>query len=71
MTATAKAPMLMKPAMRGGETPPENITPWGDEEEDKGRVVVVVIVGGGSMVTEGLGWPRFRRYRRGKEDMAE
>ena len=60
--------------MSGGDTPPENIVPWGDdeiEEGDKGTIMVVVVVGGGSMDTVGSGRPRLRRYRRGKEGMAE
>jgi hypothetical protein len=61
MTAIAKAPKLMKPAIRGGEVPPVKNAPGGGEGEvgaaeaeagDKGmKVVVVVVVGGGAGFT--------------------
>ena len=72
--------MLMKPAMSGGEAPPEKNDPgcWGDEEEGKGtKVVVVVSEGGGAagfvsaetvMVTSPGN--RLERGKEEEEDMA-
>ena len=56
MMATAKAPMLMKPAISGGEAPPEKNAPgcWGgddsddDDDDGKGTTVVVVVGPGGT-----------------------
>jgi hypothetical protein len=52
MIATAKAPMLMKPAMSGGEAPPEKNAPgcWGEGE---GMKVVVVVVGSAGFTSVG------------------
>lgn len=51
--ATAKAPMLMKPAMSDGEAPPEKNDPgcWGKgvDAVGKGMKVVVVLAGGGGV----------------------
>jgi hypothetical protein len=54
MIATAKAPMLMKPAMSDGEAPPEKNAPgcWGDGE-DEGMKVVVVVVGSAGFASVG------------------